>query len=45
MRGTGHSAPDAEDLTQEFLARLRAKDYLRAVDRERGRFRTFCACA
>jgi len=28
-------------LTQEFFARLLAKDFLRAVDRSKGRFRTF----
>lgn len=40
-RRQGRSAADAEDLTQEFFARLLAKDYLRLADRERGRFRTF----
>ncbi len=41
VRGSGHSPHDAQDLTQEFFARLLAKDYLRAADREKGRFRTF----
>jgi RNA polymerase sigma-70 factor (ECF subfamily) len=31
----------AEDLTQEFFARLLEKDFLRTVDRGRGRFRAF----
>jgi RNA polymerase sigma-70 factor (ECF subfamily) len=45
VRRQGHSATDAEDLTQEFFARLLAKDYLQAVDREKGRFRTFLRVA
>ena len=44
-RGRGHSPPDAEDLVQEFFARLLAKDYLRAADPERGRFRAFLSVA
>jgi RNA polymerase sigma-70 factor (ECF subfamily) len=32
---------DAEDLTQEFFFRLLARNYLSAVDRHRGRFRSF----
>jgi RNA polymerase sigma-70 factor (ECF subfamily) len=32
---------DARDLTQEFFARLLEKDYLGAVDREKGKFRSF----
>ncbi len=35
------SAEQAEDLTQEFFARLLEKDYLRSVERGRGRFRAF----
>jgi RNA polymerase sigma-70 factor (ECF subfamily) len=31
----------AEDLTQEFFSRLLEKDFLRSVDRTRGRFRAF----
>lgn len=45
VRRTGHSPHDAEDLTQEFFARLYEKDYLQAVDREKGRFRTFLLVA
>jgi RNA polymerase sigma factor (sigma-70 family) len=41
VRGSGHAPHDAQDLTQEFFARLLAKDYLQAADREKGRFRTF----
>jgi RNA polymerase sigma-70 factor (ECF subfamily) len=38
-------AQDAQDLTQEFFARLLDKDYLRQADRERGRFRAFLLTA
>jgi RNA polymerase sigma-70 factor (ECF subfamily) len=41
VRRQGHSPHDAQDLTQEFFARLLAKNYLGAVDRSRGRFRSF----
>ncbi len=44
-RRTGHSAADAEDLTQGFFARLLEKDYLKAAAREKGRFRTFLLTA
>ena len=45
VRRQGHSASDAQDLTQEFFARLLAKEYLQAADREKGRFRTFLRVA
>jgi RNA polymerase sigma-70 factor (ECF subfamily) len=45
VRGQGESPPDAEDLTQAFFARLLEKDFLRAVDREKGRFRSFLLAA
>ena len=45
VRRQGHSATDAQDLTQEFFARLLAKEYLQAADREKGRFRTFLRVA
>jgi RNA polymerase sigma-70 factor (ECF subfamily) len=45
VRGMGHSAHDAQDFTQEFFSRLLAKEYLRVVDPERGRFRTFLRMA
>jgi len=45
IRRRGHAAPEAEDLTQEFFARLLEKHFLAAVDREKGRFRTFLLMA
>jgi RNA polymerase sigma factor (sigma-70 family) len=36
---------DAQDLTQEFFARLLERDYLRQADRQRGRFRSFLLTA
>lgn len=44
-RRRGYSASDAQDLTQEFFARLVAKDFLRHVAREKGRFRSFLLAA
>src|SRR6266542_4752185 len=41
IRRLGRSPEDAEDLTQEFFARLMEKEYLKAVQRERGKFRSF----
>ena len=41
VRGQGESPHDAQDLTQEFFARFLEKDYLAAVDRKKGRFRSF----
>lgn len=40
-RRSGHLQEEAEDLTQEFLARLLEKDWLASVDRAKGRFRAF----
>src|SRR5688572_12309984 len=40
-RRQGHSAHDAQDLTQAFFAQLLAKNYLASVAREKGRFRAF----
>ena len=45
VRQQGHSPHDAQDLTQEFFARLLQKDYLQAAAREKGRFRTFLIVA
>ena len=45
VRRQGHPPCDAQDLTQEFFARLLAKDYLGAAAREKGRFRTFLRVA
>lgn len=41
VRRLGHSVADAQDLTQEFFARLLERKYIRLADRNRGRFRTF----
>jgi RNA polymerase sigma-70 factor (ECF subfamily) len=45
VRRSGHSPEDAQDLTQEFFARLIAKHFLAAVDPERGKFRWFLLLA
>jgi RNA polymerase sigma factor (sigma-70 family) len=45
VRRSGHQPADAQDLTQEFFARLLEKQYLRAADPERGRFRSFLLSA
>jgi RNA polymerase sigma-70 factor (ECF subfamily) len=41
VRRRGYRAEEALDLTQAFFATLLEKEYLRAADRERGRFRSF----
>src|SRR5258708_1099504 len=41
VRRQGHSPADAQDLTQEFFARLLQKNSLGAVDPAKGRFRSF----
>src|SRR5947209_19215676 len=41
VRRQGYSPADAQDLTQEFFARLLQKNYLGAVDPTKGRFRSF----
>jgi RNA polymerase sigma-70 factor (ECF subfamily) len=41
VRRQGHNPADAQDLTQEFFARLLQKNYLGAVDPAKGRFRSF----
>ena len=45
VRRQGHSPHDAEDLTQEFFARLLTKDYIQAAAKEKGHFRTFLRVA
>ena len=45
VRRDGHAPHDAQDLTQEFFARLLEKDWLRAAGPEQGRFRTFLLVA
>ncbi len=41
VRRQGHTPHDAQDLTQEFFARLLEKKFLGAVNREKGKFRSF----
>jgi RNA polymerase sigma factor (sigma-70 family) len=41
VRRCGHSPEDAQDLTQEFFARLLAGNYLALADPHKGRFRSF----
>ena len=41
IRRNGHGPHDAQDLTQEYFARLLAKDYLASVDQSKGKFRSF----
>jgi DNA-directed RNA polymerase specialized sigma24 family protein len=45
VRRRGHTKEDAEDLTQAFFARFLAKNYLGALDREKGKFRAFLLAA
>jgi len=45
VRRRGYAAHDAQDLTQEFFARLLEKNYLQAVDRTKGKFRSFLLAA
>jgi RNA polymerase sigma factor (sigma-70 family) len=41
VRGQGRTPHDAQDLTQEFFARLLEKNYLQFADPDRGKFRAF----
>jgi RNA polymerase sigma-70 factor (ECF subfamily) len=41
IRRSGHNPADAQDLTQEFFFRLLSKDYLRHLQDQRGKFRSF----
>lgn len=45
VRRRGFAARDAEDLTQEFFARVLARQTLAQADPERGRFRAFIVTA
>src|SRR5436189_3053257 len=45
VRRRGHSPEEAEDLTQEFFARLLAGKDLAGVDRAKGKFRSFLLAA
>lgn len=41
VRRRGYSPPDAQDLTQEFFARLLERNWVARADQAKGRFRTF----
>jgi len=45
VRRRGYERHAAQDLTQEFFARLLEKNYLGAADRAKGKFRTFLLTA
>jgi len=45
VRRRGNNPHEAQDLTQAFFERLLEKSFLRAVDRNKGRFRTFLLTA
>ncbi|MGE3309756.1 MAG: RNA polymerase sigma factor [Limisphaerales bacterium] len=45
VRRFGHGPQTAEDLTQEFFAKLLEKNYLGTADRQRGKFRWFLLTA
>lgn len=45
VRGRGHSAHDAQDLTQEFFAQFLERQAVAAANPERGRFRSFILTA
>lgn len=45
LRRRGYPQEEAEDLVQGFFAQLLEKNYLKAADRERGRFRSFLLTA
>ncbi|MGA2244388.1 MAG: sigma-70 family RNA polymerase sigma factor [Verrucomicrobiota bacterium] len=45
IRRQGENSHDAQDLTQEFFARLLEKDFLGSVDQTKGRFRSFLLAA
>jgi RNA polymerase sigma-70 factor (ECF subfamily) len=45
VRRRGYRPEDAQDLTQEFFARLLAKQWVGMADPERGRFRSFLLAA
>ena len=41
VRGLGQGREDAQDLTQEFFARLLERNYVQAAARDKGKFRTY----
>ena len=45
VRRQGHSPPDAQDLTQQFFARLLKNNVFGEADRSKGKFRSFLLAA
>jgi RNA polymerase sigma-70 factor (ECF subfamily) len=45
IRRRGYSSTDAQDLTQEFFARVLEKGFIKSADADRGRFRSFLLTA
>jgi RNA polymerase sigma-70 factor (ECF subfamily) len=45
VRRQGYNPDDGQDLTQEFFSRLLAGNYLRTIDRQKGKFRSFLLAA
>jgi len=45
VRRKGHGVDESKDLVQSFFATFLEKDFLKSVDREKGRFRTFLLVA
>src|SRR5262245_66553937 len=45
VRRSGRTVPEAEDLTQEFFARLLQKDFLAGIKPEGGKFRSYLLAA
>jgi RNA polymerase sigma factor (sigma-70 family) len=45
VRRRGHSPEDAQDLTQEFFARLLERNWVATADRQKGKFRSFLLSA
>jgi DNA-directed RNA polymerase specialized sigma24 family protein len=45
VRSQGYTADNAQDLTQEFFARLLARNDFAAADRTKGRFRSYLSAA
>lgn len=45
IRRSGYTREDAEDLVQDFFARLLSQDWLAQVDQSKGRFRSFLLAA
>src|SRR5215471_5846068 len=45
IRRSGYIREDAEDVAQDFFARLLSQDWLAQVDRRKGKFRSFLLAA